>query len=186
MQFKPYGLAAFRSGDKLVNQVLPIEEWLGKAESDVLIKRLQAYTFGGLRVEALEGFLKSIADEVDRSDLELLDAAINNIQQAGGQVKVEELAQHLYMHPATFYRLFKKHLGIAPKQYLDIVRYYTFVGGLLSAHSYDRAALLDLMQGYYDQAHATKEFRRFTGVTPNTFGTALNNIAKLMHQVVSD
>src|SRR5262249_21120886 len=54
VQFKPYGLAAFRSGDKLVNQVLPIEDWLGQAETDALMERLRVYTFGKPRVEALE------------------------------------------------------------------------------------------------------------------------------------
>src|SRR5262245_3963304 len=137
LQYKPYGLAAFRSGDKLVNQVLPIEDWLGQAEVDALMARLRAYDFGQPRVEALEAILQSMAATVDPSELDLLDAAINQIQQSGGQVKVEELAQQLYMHPTTFYRLFKKHLGIAPKQYLDIVRYYTFVGGLLNAQPYD-------------------------------------------------
>src|SRR5215813_5349315 len=60
LQFKPYGLAAFQSGDKLVNQVLPIEDWLGQAETDALMERLRVYTFGKPRVEALEAKLQSM------------------------------------------------------------------------------------------------------------------------------
>ena len=73
------------------------------------------------------------------------------------------------MHYTTFYRMFKNYVGIGPKLYLDIVRYYTFVGGLLSDQMNDSDQLIALLEGYYDQAHASKEFRRFTSVPPNTF-----------------
>jgi AraC-like DNA-binding protein len=62
------------------------------------------------------------------------------------------------------------------------MRYYAFVGNLLSDNHQDPYALLASLQGYYDQAHASKEFRRFTGVTPSSFRQTLNSIARLMHQ----
>jgi len=182
VQFKPYGLAAFLRGDKLVNRALSIDEWLGKSDAEALNSSLLAHDFGPARVEALDTHLRSVAAEVDGPEVQLLDSTIDRIEQAGGQVKVDELAQQLHMHYTTFYRMFKSYVGIGPKLYLDIVRYYTFVGGLLSDHPNDSDRLIASLEGYYDQAHATKEFRRFTGVTPNLFRTTLNNIAKLMHQ----
>ena len=182
VQFRPYGLAAFLRGEKLVNQTLSIDEWLGKSRAEALNSSLLACDFGRARVEALDTYLRSIAAEVDGPELQLLGSTIDRIEQAGGQVKVEELAQQLHMHYTTFYRMFKNYVGIGPKLYLDIVRYYTFVGGLLGARPYGSDMLIASLEGYYDQAHASKEFRRFTGVTPNAFRTALNNIAKLMHQ----
>ncbi len=97
-------------------------------------------------------------------------------------MNIEELTRQFNMHYTTFYRMFKKHLGLGPKQFLDIVRYYTFVGRLLNNVNNDPIALIAALQGYYDQAHASKEFRQFTGVTPNSFRMTLNNIARLMHQ----
>ena len=182
VQFRPYGLAAFLRGDKLVNQALSIDEWLGTSGADELNSSLLIHEFGRARVEALDTYLRSVAAGVDRPEFQLLGSTIDRIEQAGGQVKVEELAQQLHMHYTTFYRMFKNSVGIGPKLYLDIVRYYTFVGGLLSDHLNDSDSLIASLEGYYDQAHASKEFRRFTGVTPNSFRTTLNNIAKLMHQ----
>jgi AraC-like DNA-binding protein len=182
VQFKPYGLAAFLRGDKLVNQALSIDEWLGTSDAEALNSLLLAHEFGRARVEALDTYLRSLAAEVDGPEVQLLGSTIDRIEQAGGQVKVDQLAQQLHMHYTTFYRMFKNYVGIGPKLYLDIVRYYTFVGGLLSDYPNDSDRLIASLEGYYDQAHASKEFRRFTGVTPNSFRTTLNNIAKLMHQ----
>jgi AraC-like DNA-binding protein len=182
VQFKPFGLAAFWRGDKLVNRSLTLAEWLGPSRAEALNQLLSAHNFGQPRVEALDAYLCSLVAVVDGSDIQLLRSMIERIEQAGGQVTAKELARQLPMHYTTFYRMFKNYMGIAPKLYLDIVRYYTFVGNLLSEHRGDRDRLIALLEGYYDQAHASKKFRKFTGVTTTLFRSTLNNIAKLMHQ----
>jgi AraC-like DNA-binding protein len=182
VQFRPYGLAAFLRGDKRVNQALSIDEWLGTSRAEALHSLLLARDFGRGRVEALDTYLRSVAAEVDGPEVHLLGSTIERIEQAGGQVKVEELAQQVHMHSTTLYRMFKNYLGIGPKLYVDIVRYSTFVGSLLGHGPYGSETVMAELEGYYDQAHASKEFRRFTGVAPTAFRTTLNNIAKLMHQ----
>jgi methylphosphotriester-DNA--protein-cysteine methyltransferase len=72
----------------------------------------------------LDTYLRSVAAEVDGPELHLLGSTIDRIEQADGQVKVEELAQQLHMQYTTFYRLFKNYVGIGPKLYVDIVRLY--------------------------------------------------------------
>jgi AraC-like DNA-binding protein len=135
VQFKPYGLAAFLRGDKLANQALSIDEWLGTSHAETLTSSLLARDFGRARVEMLDTYLCSVAAEVDGPELHLLGSTIDRIEQADGQVKVEELAQQLHMHYTTFYRLFKNYVGIGPKLYVDIVRYYTCVGSILGNRS---------------------------------------------------
>jgi hypothetical protein len=102
VQFRPYGLAAFLRGDKLVNQALSIDEWLGKSGADGLNSLLLVPDFGRARVEALETYLGSVAAEVDGSEFQPLISSFDRIEQAGGQVKIEELAQQLHMHYTTF------------------------------------------------------------------------------------
>lgn len=182
VQFRPYGLAAFVRGDKLVNQALALDEWLGKAGAEALNSALMAREFGRARVEALDAYLCSVAADVDGPELHLLSSTITRIEQADGQVSVEDLAKQAPMHYTTLYRLFKHYVGIRPKLYAEIVRYYTLVDGLLRDRPPGSDTLMALLGGYYDQAHALKEFRRFTGVTPTVFRTTLNNIAKLMQQ----
>lgn len=65
-------------------------------------------------------------------------------------------------------RNFKKHLGISPQSYLLIRRF------LKAYMDLDAVASKDLLQiaisnGYYDDNHFIKDFRRFSGVPPKTY-----------------
>lgn len=72
-------------------------------------------------------------------------------------------------------RNFKKHLGISPKNYLLIRR---FLNAYLDLHSFRSKDLLQIAinNGYYDDNHFIKDFRRFSGVPPKTY---FQNIAAL-------
>ncbi|MBI5838857.1 MAG: AraC family transcriptional regulator [Chloroflexi bacterium] len=182
VQFKPYGLAAFLRTERLVNQVMPIEKWLGPSETAGFISQLSSQDFGKSHVKVLDDYLQARLIQVEDSHVQLLESAITSIEKTGGQIKVDETARLLNMNYVTFYRMFRGYLGVTPKQFLNIVRYYTFVGSMLSEHTNNSNALVSSLRGYYDQAHASKEFKKFTGVTPNSFKRMLNNIAKLMYE----
>jgi len=94
---------------------------------------------------------------------------------------VTDLLEMLGIGYDRLYRDFRRHVGIAPKPFIAIVRYQNLVGRLLAEGMGDGLAQLALMQGYYDQAHANRDFRRFTGVTPTRFRETLNGIARMMH-----
>lgn len=182
VQFKPYGLSPLVRGTRLINQLMPIEQWLGEAEAAHLMDALLESELGRGRAETLDVYLRSKMVTVEQSHFRTLESAIDHIEQARGQLRIEGLAKEVGIQYAMFYRVFKDYVGIRPKQFLDIVRYYSFVGSLLDESNQDANALIAALQGYYDQTHASKEFKKFTGVTANTFRSGLNNIARLMHQ----
>jgi AraC-like DNA-binding protein len=41
--------------------------------------------------------------------------------------------------------------------------------------------MLASLHGYYDQAHAARDFKRYTGVSATSFLAVQNGIAALMH-----
>jgi AraC-like DNA-binding protein len=64
-------------------------------------------------------------------------------------------------------RNFKTHIGIAPKEYSNIVR---FQNALAKIKNSDQGkSLLDIAFecGYYDHSHLTNEIKRNTGLTPS-------------------
>ncbi|SDE98859.1 AraC-type DNA-binding protein [Mucilaginibacter pineti] len=79
-------------------------------------------------------------------------------------------------------RNFKKHLGISPQSYLLIRRF-------LNAYiDLDALTSKDLLQiaidnGYYDDNHFIKDFRRFSGVPPKTY---FNRTIKALKTVKDD
>lgn len=101
---------------------------------------------------------------------------------SGQPADVEAWAKMAGMSYDQLYRLFKSLVGISPKIALMIARYQAHIGSLLADERGGGLAQLALLQGYFDQAHANREFRRFTGVSPRQFRQTLNGIAKMMHQ----
>jgi len=65
-------------------------------------------------------------------------------------------------------RNFKKHLGISPQSYLIIRR---FLSAYIDLDSFTSKDLLQIAidNGYYDDNHFIKDFRRFSGVPPKTY-----------------
>ncbi|MFC6015577.1 helix-turn-helix domain-containing protein [Plantactinospora solaniradicis] len=114
-------------------------------------------------------------------DLTRLRTAVAAIEESRGQLEVAELAVRIGVGYRALYRLFAGRLGLSPKRFGEIVRYYHFVGGLLGGGPGNSAALLASPHGYYDQAHAARDFKRFTGVSAGTFRRIEHGIAQLMH-----
>lgn len=64
-------------------------------------------------------------------------------------------------------RLFQRHLGVSPQQYLRRLRVRLACRALVHGGT----ALTDvaLAHGFYDQSHFVREFRRETGLTPGAY-----------------
>lgn len=73
-----------------------------------------------------------------------------------------------YSHK-QFIHLFKKYIGLSPKQYQKIVR---FNQALKQVYRHNSDCLqIDYGNGYYDQAHFINEFKGFTGFSPGNYLT---------------
>jgi AraC-like DNA-binding protein len=65
-------------------------------------------------------------------------------------------------------RLCIKYLGISPNLIRRIIRYQKTLH-FLNVHPEDQMAGLAAQQGYFDQSHFIKEFKRFQSITPTEF-----------------
>ncbi|MEU4194635.1 AraC family transcriptional regulator [Kribbella sp. NPDC026611] len=173
VELKPWGLSTLGL-PALVDDVLALADWV---EPTGLVRELRAEPFGPERAAVLATFLQPL---VVRAPSSVLMAAVEVVDEARGRVAVDEVVRRCGTSYSTLYRLFRQGVGIGPKQYAEIVRYYHFVGGLLGGPS-DAAATLSALHGYYDQAHAARDFKRYTGVSASSFRAVQNGIAALMH-----
>src|ERR1700733_14749876 len=86
----------------------------------------------------------------------------------GDSARVAEVQQASGYSPRHFISLFRSAVGLNPKHYYRIRRFNSTVrsmaaGGRLGLGAIAAAA------GYSDQAHLTREFREFAGVTPTQY-----------------
>ena len=176
VEFKPWGMAALGRDDRLVDGVLQLSDWVGGGTTAALVEELRAEPFGPSRADRLAAFLKPRLTEVP--SVPLIEQAVLAIDEARGRTTVADVAAATGTSYSTLYRVFTRNLGIGPKQYAEIIRYYHFAGGLIGG---DAAATLSALHGYYDQAHAARDFKRYTGVSATSFRAVQNGIAALMH-----
>jgi AraC-like DNA-binding protein len=92
---------------------------------------------------------------------------IGGITATSGQVTVAALAKTHYTSPRQLQRLFRRRLGIGPKEFISFTRYQTALRNI--KRDYARKTLLDIAfdSGYYDHAHLTNEVRKYAGLTPS-------------------
>ncbi len=91
------------------------------------------------------------------------------IEESFTNFSLDKTAQSFGMNKYKFLRLFKQETGLTPKNFAAIKRIEK-AKELISKNNDLMSVALD--SGFYDQAHMTKEFKRYTGVTPNTYQKA--------------
>jgi methylphosphotriester-DNA--protein-cysteine methyltransferase len=91
-------------------------------------------------------------------------AAVDRIERSGGCTRVDALARASALSMRGFQIRFKAAVGLAPKEFTRVVRLQATLRALDSSN----ARLSDVVSdgGFADQAHATRELRRVTGLTP--------------------
>ena len=93
-------------------------------------------------------------------------SAISMIYKSGGNIRIKELLSELHISQSAFEKRFRKAVGASPKKFASIVRFKNTIC------NYDpKKSLTNLgyETGFYDQAHFIKEFKNFTGDSPDIF-----------------
>ncbi len=85
-----------------------------------------------------------------------------------GSSRVAEIQRRAGYSPRHFVALFRAAVGLTPKHYYRVKRFTTALQGLAGGNARGLADLA-ASAGYSDQAHLTREFREFSGVTPTQY-----------------
>ena len=96
-----------------------------------------------------------------------LHAAIQDIHLSNGQLCIHKLAKQNFTTTRQLERIFKKLVGLTPKQYSNIIRFQNAMDTIKNSDK--NRSLLDIALecGYYDHSHLTNEIKRITGLTPS-------------------
>jgi AraC-like DNA-binding protein len=89
-----------------------------------------------------------------------------DIYQFKGQITVDNLARKYFVSNRTLERLFKFNVGINPKEFIKIVRFQEVLKKLQKETSRESLLRIAFETGYYDHAHLTNEFKRYSGLNP--------------------
>jgi AraC-like DNA-binding protein len=102
---------------------------------------------------------------------EPVSRAVAQLRESAGATRIDGLARSLSISLRTLQTRFRRDVGLTPKEFARIMR----LRATLKALEDGEAALADVAadRGFADQAHATRELRRITGLAPARLRAAL-------------
>jgi len=96
----------------------------------------------------------------------LIAESVRRINKHGGSLRIRELIKDLPISLDGNEKRFKHQVGTTPKHFSSLVRMRCAIDRYALKPSFVEAAL---SAGYFDQPHFTREFKRFTGLTPREY-----------------
>jgi AraC-like DNA-binding protein len=164
--FRVGGASSFFSTPlhELFRESVPLDNFVVRAELLCLQEQLCEARSDRQRVNAVEQFLiKRLTPTLPD---QLVLAALDIIHKVKGNVRIAMLAKQLHTSQSPLEKRFRKVVGTSPKKYASIVRLKNVLHIGMNRSSLTQ---LGYEAGFYDQAHFIKEFRSFTGQSPEQF-----------------
>lgn len=169
IRFYPYGFANFVSVPlkNLAKTETPIEQLFGEETAKKLEQDIIQATDTKQRIEIIECFLKNkLNDQVIVSNI--VNTTIDALLATKGSTSITDILKGDLSKRRQLERMFVKQVGISPKQLGKLIRIQSALKMLLNKED-ESLTNIAYNNEYYDQAHFTKDFKEFTGVSPKEF-----------------
>lgn len=164
--FTEIGFTHFASNpaNELFNLNLSLDDIFDKNRVEEVEEKLAVATTDSQRIKIVEQFLLSQLKDIQTDKLIL--EAVKLIYQTNGTIRIKELNEKLLISQSPFEKRFRKVVGTTPKKFASIVRFNTVLGQL---HHPKSLTEICYENNFFDQAHFIKDFKQFTGDTPENF-----------------
>jgi len=160
--FRLTGMPAY----ELTNQYLDATLIFHKDIQFTLEQLQQAKTYAEM-LATVERFGFTLAAR-SRKDKLPLDLASRQMIHYSEKVSLDGLANAACLCARQFRRRFYERVGVNPNTYLRIIR-FNKAFNLRNAYPEMDWLTIAIDCGYYDYQHLVKDYKEFTGVTPNAF-----------------
>jgi AraC-like DNA-binding protein len=97
-----------------------------------------------------------------------VEYAVSNIMNQPNILGFQQLSSQIGYSQKHFIDLFKKQVGVPPKQYLKIMRFQRAISEIENKQLVQWSSVA-MESGFYDQAHFINDFKSFSGFTPNEY-----------------
>lgn len=118
--------------------------------------------------EIVETFSTSMFHHTPTRNSEIIRKAMSYIaEHFHTGTTLQEVAEHVHLHPAYFSTLFKQSTGSSFKEYMNMVRIEE--SKRLLANTDFSIIDVAIAVGFEDQSYFSRVFRKYTGMTPRQF-----------------
>ncbi|MBX2921617.1 MAG: AraC family transcriptional regulator [Chitinophagaceae bacterium] len=164
--FTEIGFTHFAShpANELFNLSLSLDDIFDKNKVEEVEDKLTVATTDGQRIKVVEQFLLSQLKDIETD--KLIIEAVKLIYQSKGIIRVKELNEKLFISQSPFEKRFRRVVGTTAKKFASIVRFNSVLDNMNETKSLTEICYEN---NFFDQAHFIKDFKQFTGATPENF-----------------
>lgn len=155
---------AAHPANELFNLSLSLADIFDKSSVNEVEERLSAASSDQQRIKIVERFFLSQL-KVFQTD-QLIVEAVKLIYQTKGTITIKALNEKLLISQSPFEKRFRKVVGTTPKKFASIVRFNMVLNDLSDTKSLTQICYEN---NFFDQAHFIRDFKKFTGDTPEHF-----------------
>ncbi len=120
------------------------------------------------RIQLIESYFNNYLNSQCNLRDDIFEKIVSHIDSCKGDCTIREFPTMFNISASTIERKFKKNLGLSPKKYSMLVRFFN---QFLSVKKEFNAYCSNSGFNYYDQAHFIKEISKFSGLTPKQLAT---------------
>lgn len=161
---------ARRPHDEFKDRLLPMEDLAGIRAGEMLAA-VEAASDDEGKIAAMEHFILDRIETVGQPEPDEKMAVFEKIARTNSTIRVEDAAERLGLSIRQMERRCKATFGLTPKAVLRRSRFLDKATAMRGFSSPSESDLAELR--YYDQSHLTREFKRFTRMTPGQFEQAV-------------
>jgi AraC-like DNA-binding protein len=170
--------APFAMSD-ITNNIVPFTDVYGK-EGACLEKQIGNTTGPEAKAALLQDFMVKKIREITPQQI-ITDYSVNAILKSNGCVRIKTLEKQTGYSKRYLDMLFQNHVGLSPKTLSSVTRFQYF--HLLWAKNPSPGFYRnEVFKFYYDQAHFIKEFKRFSGQTPEQYAISDNELGRIFYR----
>ena len=118
------------------------------------------------RIELISAYILDLVKKSAVNPDNAVKMAVSTLVNLKGNISIRQLRQQLYITERTFERRFKKEIGVTPKQFAKIVQ-FSFSLNQIKERDYTNLTTIAYQNGFADQSHFIRTFRKYTGSTPS-------------------
>lgn len=149
--------------NELFSESLSLDNFFDRARITEAREKLSAALNDDERILIVERLL--VSQFIEKAEDRLVNAALSRIHQSKGNIRMADLAEQLDTSQSPLEKRFRAVVGATPKKFASIVRFKNVMAAL-KEKNYQEVVFLS---GYYDQAHMIKDFKLFSGTTPEQY-----------------
>lgn len=164
--FTEIGFTHFSSNqaNELFNLSLSLEDIFEKSKVNEVEEKLSVSCTDKQRIKAVEQFLLTQLKDIETD--KLVVEAVKLIYQSKGTIRIKELNEKLFISQSPLEKRFRKVVGTTAKKFASIVRFYFILDNMNEIKTLTEICYEN---NFFDQAHFIKDFKQFTGDTPESF-----------------